>query len=60
MKPVTSTTGAVAGDSFPSMHVSTTFAVGTVLAESGGDNYRWLRRGIGYGLRRCHRLCTPG
>jgi len=38
------------GDSFPSMHVSTTFAVGTVLAESGGDNYRWLRRGIGYGL----------
>jgi hypothetical protein len=38
------------GDSFPSMHVSTTFAVGTVLAESGGDDYRWLRRGIGYGL----------
>jgi hypothetical protein len=38
------------GDSFPSMHVSTTFAVGTVLAESGGDHYRWLRRGIGYGL----------
>jgi hypothetical protein len=38
------------GDSFPSMHVSTTFAVGTVLAESGGDNHRWLRRGIGYGL----------
>lgn len=38
------------GDSFPSLHVSTTFAVGTVLAESGGDDYRWLRRGIGYGL----------
>ena len=38
------------GDSFPSMHVSTTFAVGTVFAESGGDDYRWLRRGIGYGL----------
>lgn len=38
------------GDSFPSMHVSTAFAVGTVLAESGGDQYRWLRRGIGYGL----------
>ena len=37
-------------DSFPSMHVSTTFAVGTVLAESGGDDYRWLRRGIGYGF----------
>jgi membrane-associated phospholipid phosphatase len=32
------------------MHVSTTFAVGTVLAESGSDRYRWLRRGIGYGL----------
>jgi hypothetical protein len=38
------------GDSFPSMHVSTTFAVGTVLAESGSDEYRWLRRGIGYGF----------
>ncbi|HKU14375.1 MAG TPA: phosphatase PAP2 family protein [Steroidobacteraceae bacterium] len=38
------------GDSFLSMHVSTAFAVGTVLAESGGDDYRWLRRGIGYGL----------
>jgi membrane-associated phospholipid phosphatase len=38
------------GDSFPSMHVSTTFAVGTVLAESGSDQHRWLRRGIGYGL----------
>jgi PAP2 superfamily len=38
------------GDSFPSMHVSTTFAVGTVLAESGSDDYRWLRRGIGYGF----------
>jgi hypothetical protein len=38
------------GDSFPSMHVSTTFAVGTVLAESGNSKYRWLRRGIGYGL----------
>jgi len=38
------------GDSFPSMHVSTTFAVGTVLAESGSDEHRWLRRGIGYGF----------
>jgi PAP2 superfamily protein len=38
------------GDSFPSMHVSTAFAVGTVLAESGNNRYRWLRRGIGYGL----------
>jgi hypothetical protein len=38
------------GSSFPSMHVSTAFAVGTVLAESGNEQYRWLRRGIGYGL----------
>jgi hypothetical protein len=38
------------GDSFPSMHVSTAFAVGTVLAESGSNDYRWLRRFIGYGL----------
>lgn len=38
------------GDSFPSMHVSTAFAVGTVLAESGNSDYRWLRRAIGYGL----------
>jgi membrane-associated phospholipid phosphatase len=38
------------GDSFPSMHVSATFAIGTVLAESGGDEYRWLRRALGYGL----------
>jgi hypothetical protein len=37
------------GDSFPSMHTSVTFAVGTVLAESGSDHYRWLRRAIGYG-----------
>jgi hypothetical protein len=38
------------GDSFPSLHVSATFAIGTVLAESGGDEYRWLRRALGYGL----------
>jgi hypothetical protein len=38
------------GDSFPSMHVSVAFAVGTVLAESGSDDYRWLRRTLGYGL----------
>jgi membrane-associated phospholipid phosphatase len=38
------------GDSFPSMHVSAAFAVGTVLAESGGNDHRWLRRTIGYGL----------
>ncbi len=38
------------GDSFPSLHVSVTFAVGTVLAESGGEDYRWVRRALGYGL----------
>jgi len=38
------------GASFPSMHVSVTFAVGTVLAESGNDEYRWVRRALGYGL----------
>ena len=38
------------GASFPSMHSSTAFAVGTVLAESGNDNDRWTRRAIGYGL----------
>jgi len=39
-----------AGSSFPSMHASVTFAVGAVLAESGNDRYRWIRRGLGYGL----------
>ncbi|MEJ1962022.1 MAG: phosphatase PAP2 family protein [Gammaproteobacteria bacterium] len=38
------------GSSFPSLHVSAAFAIGTVLAESGNDEYRWARRGIGYGL----------
>jgi hypothetical protein len=38
------------GASFPSMHANVTFAVGTVLAESGNDDYRWIRRGLGYGL----------
>jgi membrane-associated phospholipid phosphatase len=37
------------GDSFPSVHVSAAFAVGTVFAESGNDEYRWIRRIIGYG-----------
>ncbi len=37
------------GDSMPSLHASTTFAVGTVFAESGGDEYRWIRRMLGYG-----------
>jgi membrane-associated phospholipid phosphatase len=38
------------GDSFPSLHTATAFAIGTVLAESGNDRHRWLRRALGYGL----------
>ena len=38
------------GRSFPSEHASAAFAIGTVLAEAGGDDYRWLRRVLGYGL----------
>jgi membrane-associated phospholipid phosphatase len=38
------------GDSFPSRHVGVAFAIGTVLAESGDDRYRWPRRFLGYGL----------
>jgi hypothetical protein len=38
------------GNSFPSMHTSLAFAVGTVLAESGNDQYRWVRRALGYGI----------
>jgi hypothetical protein len=38
------------GDSFPSMHTSAAFAIGTVLAESGGDNHRWVRRFLGYAI----------
>jgi membrane-associated phospholipid phosphatase len=37
------------GSSFPSLHASAAFAIGTVFAESGDDEYRWLRRFIGYG-----------
>lgn len=36
--------------SFPSQHTTAAFAVGTVLAESGNDEFRWLRRLLGYGL----------
>ena len=36
------------GDSFPSMHVSAAFAIGTVFAESGSDEHRWMRRTLGY------------
>ncbi len=38
------------GSSFPSLHVSAASAVGAVLAESGSDEYRWLRRTLGYGV----------
>jgi membrane-associated phospholipid phosphatase len=38
------------GDSFPSMHTTLAFAIGTVFAESGNDRYRWLRRALGYGV----------
>jgi len=38
------------GSSFPSLHASAAFAIGTVLAESGPDDYRWTRRVLGYGL----------
>ena len=38
------------GSSFPSLHSSLAFSVGTVLAESGNDEVRWLRRLLGYGL----------
>jgi membrane-associated phospholipid phosphatase len=38
------------GDSFPSMHVSAAFSIGTVFAESGGEGHRWLRRTLGYGI----------
>ncbi len=38
------------GNSFPSLHSSAAFAIGTVLAESGSDDVRWIRRVLGYGL----------
>jgi membrane-associated phospholipid phosphatase len=38
------------GSSFPSVHVTAASAIGTVLAESGNDEYRWLRRFLGYGV----------
>ncbi len=40
---------AAGGSSFPSVHTTAAFAIGTVLAESGNDQYRWLRRVLGYG-----------
>ena len=38
------------GDSFPSLHTTAAFAIGTVFAESGNDRYRWVRRFLGYGM----------
>jgi membrane-associated phospholipid phosphatase len=38
------------GDSFPSVHASAAFAIGMTFAESGNDEYRWIRRLIGYGV----------
>ncbi len=38
------------GDSFPSEHVAGAFAIGTVLAESGNPEFRWIRRVLGYGI----------
>jgi membrane-associated phospholipid phosphatase len=38
------------GASFPSFHSTEAFAIGTVLAESGNDDYRLLRRLLGYGV----------
>lgn len=38
------------GSSFPSEHTTMAFAVGTVLAESGNPEFRWIRRVIGYGV----------
>jgi membrane-associated phospholipid phosphatase len=38
------------GSSFPSLHSTAAFAVGTVFAESGSDDYRWFRRVVGYGM----------
>jgi membrane-associated phospholipid phosphatase len=37
------------GSSFPSTHAAAAVAVGAVLAESGNDDYRWIRRLLGYG-----------
>jgi hypothetical protein len=38
------------GSSFPSEHTTMAFAIGSVLAESGNPDYRWIRRVIGYGV----------
>ena len=38
------------GSSFPSAHASAAFAIGMTFAESGNDDYRWIRRIVGYGV----------
>jgi membrane-associated phospholipid phosphatase len=38
------------GGSFPSLHATAAWAIGTVFAESGSDDYRWTRRILGYGV----------
>ena len=38
------------GDSFPSVHTSAAFAIGMTFAESGNDDYRWIRRIVGYAV----------
>ena len=45
-----SNTWRAGGSSFPSLHTTAAFAIGTVFAESGNDDYRWLRRALGYGM----------
>jgi membrane-associated phospholipid phosphatase len=38
------------GSSFPSLHATAAWSIGTVFAESGSDDYRWVRRILGYGV----------
>jgi hypothetical protein len=38
------------GSSFPSLHATVAFAIGTVFAESGTDKSIWLTRIVGYGI----------
>ena len=38
------------GSSFPSLHVAGVFAMGTVFAESGNEDSRWITRTLGYGV----------
>ena len=47
------------GSSFPSLHVTFATAIGTVLAESGNDDYRWIRRIFGVWNGGWHRVPAP-